>query len=109
MNLRFSPKSVRFRVPQEEFERLRAERVLQASTRLPGGGALAYEVRVSGAEFRLEWKECRMTLYVPEAGLNRIAMSPLKKDSGMEFAISLEDGNVLRVSFEIDLFKLRRR
>lgn len=105
MNLRFSPKSVRFRVLQEEFERLRAERVLKASTRFPGGGALVYEVRVSGAESRMEWKDCRIILYVPEAELNRIAMSPLKKDSGMEFAVSLEDGDVLSVSFEVDLFK----
>lgn len=105
MNLRFSQKSVRFRVLQEEFEKLRLERVLKASTRFPGGGALDYEVRVLGAESRLEWKDCRMILYVPEAELNRIAMSPFKKDSKIEFAISLEDGGALRVSFEVDLFK----
>ena len=108
MKVQLSQQSIRFRVSQEEFQRLRDERVLIGTTDFPEGLAIRYEVRVSGEACGIKLQGTRIVLQLSDSELSRLAGSPPSKKSGANFEVQLEGDAALRVCFETDFFSSRK-
>ena len=117
MNLRISPRSIRFRMSAEAFAELRSAGLLQGVTTLGAGQALHYCIRcatLSGAGRQLELgstsdaQGMQLTLSVSPEALARLDPEAPSKE-GIKDEQSDAAGETLSLGLEIDIRREKRR
>src|SRR5689334_5345054 len=107
MNVRFADRQIRFRVAQEELERLLSGRSLALDVSMPRAHKFHASISVTPlGDWQLDSDPTGLWLSVPRAEVEQLAQD-LPRKEGLEHDFELNAGDKVAVAFEVDVRKAR--
>lgn len=107
MNVRFADRQIRFRIAQEELEKLLAGRSLALDVSMPRSHRFHASVSVTPlGNWQLDSDPTGLWLSVPRAEVEQLAQD-LPSKEGLEHDFDIGTGGSVVVAFEVDVRKAR--
>jgi len=107
MNVRFANRQIRFRVAQEELDRLLSGRSLALDVSMPRAHKFHASVSVTPlGNWQLDSDPTGLWLSVPRVEIEQLAQE-LPSKEGLEHDFEIGNGNSVVVAFEVDVRKAR--
>ncbi|MBC7982435.1 MAG: hypothetical protein H7Y02_01125 [Candidatus Obscuribacterales bacterium] len=105
MNVRFADRQIRFRIAQEELDRLLTGRSLALDVSMPRAHRFRASVSVTPlGDWQLDSDPTGLWLSVPRSEVEELASS-LPSKEGLEHDFNLDAATKVTVAFEVDLRK----